>query len=167
MTFDFVIVVYALSHKCCNGTLLSFPLSPPSMLNLSVLVSRSKRNVVNATLKEEGGGVCAIWARCDFFCGFSVLFQLIMTELLATLNAFQCVQYTMNKELLNLKNSVTLFISYMYFLLIILFCFLLSFADLSRALVITELGTSREVPNMAVVQKNFRTLAEEPVRVHG
>jgi len=29
------------------------------------------------------------------------------------------------------------------------------------------LGTSRELANMDVVMKNFRRLAEEPVRVHG
>ena len=40
-----------------------------------------------------------------FICGLSEVFQLIMTELVATLNALQCVQYNMSKELLNLKNS--------------------------------------------------------------
>ena len=39
--------------------------------------------------------------------------------------------------------------------------------DISKALVITELGASRELANMEVVNKNFRTVAEPPIRVHG
>lgn len=42
-----------------------------------------------------------------------------------------------------------------------------SLTDISKALVITELGASRELANMEVVNKNFRTVAEPPIRVHG
>lgn len=41
-----------------------------------------------------------------------------------------------------------------------------SCTDLSSALVITELGASRDPLRMEIVNKNFRKLAEEPVRVH-
>ncbi|XP_068722295.1 inositol monophosphatase 1-like isoform X1 [Montipora capricornis] len=41
-----------------------------------------------------------------------------------------------------------------------------SCTDLSSALVITELGASRDPLRMEILNKNFRKLAEEPVRVH-
>lgn len=42
-----------------------------------------------------------------------------------------------------------------------------SVTDLSKALVITELGASRDPSKVDIVIKNFRKLAEEPARVHG
>ena len=56
------------------------------MLNLFVLASGSQRNAVNAKLKEgrgEGGGVRALWARCDNICGLREVFQQIMTAVIA------------------------------------------------------------------------------------